>query len=218
MNKYLKTRRPYMRKDERNPYGSRGGYIVNSRRRGRDRGYNVGMAYRNNGTERGGRHFNNNGGMRVDKTYDMGYKQYGEYGRPMEYEMYGYGIGGIHPYEDDYNYGRDYGYDMDEDEMEKEWKENLHEWEKDLKHYDKFNLSRDEIINLARQMEVSFNYYTEDDFITTYYMALSDYNNISNEPRVYLAIAKGFLEDKDSNLKGSDKLCAYYYEIVKGEM
>ena len=65
-------------------------------------------------------------------------------------------------------------------------------------------------------MGVKFEDYNEEEFLTTYYMVLSDYPKIANEPHTYLALAKDWLEDKDTALKGSEKLCAYYYEIVKG--
>ena len=47
-------------------------------------------------------------------------------------------------------------------------------------------------------------------------MVMSDYPQVANEPHTYLSLAKDWLEDKDSKLKGSEKLCAYYYEIIKG--
>ena len=38
-----------------------------------------------------------------------------------------------------------------------------------------------------------------------------------NEPRIYLGMAKSWLEDKDIDLDGSDKLCKYMYEIAMAE-
>ena len=66
-------------------------------------------------------------------------------------------------------------------------------------------------------MNASFKDYDEEEFLTTYYMVISDYGTVSNDPHYFIALAKGFLEDSDSNLKGGDKLCAYYYDVVNGE-
>lgn len=140
------------------------------------------------------------------------YQQYGERNRPMEYEMYGYGIGGIKPMD----YGYDYGYDYDyaSEDMEKEWKEHLKKWQDELKRYDRFNMPKDQVIQNAKQMGVEFDKYNEEEFLTTYYMVMSDYPSIANEPHTYISLAKDWLEDEDSKLKGSDKLCAYYYEVI----
>ena len=138
------------------------------------------------------------------------YQQYGERNRPMEYEMYGYGIGGIKPMD----YGYDYNYDYASEDMEKEWKEHLKKWQEELKRYDRFNIPKEQIIQNARQMGVEFDKYNEEEFLTTYYMVMSDYPTIANEPHTYISLAKDWLEDEDSKLKGSDKLCAYYYEVI----
>lgn len=203
--------------DGRNPYGSRGGYVTSSRR-GRDRAmdygdYNQqpynGMDYRYNA-------------QYPNADYHMGGQQYGQYPMPM-YEMYG--VGGIQPmydynqgYMNDYarGRGRDYGYDYASNEEDKEWEEHLHKWIEKLKKYDKFNMPKEEIINKAKSMGVKFDKYNEHEFVATYYMMMSDYPSIMSDPHLALVMAKDFLEDKDSELKGSEKLCAYYYEIVKG--
>ena len=68
----------------------------------------------------------------------------------------------------------------------------------------------------AKQMGIKFDKYNEEEFFTTYYMVMSDFPQIANDPHTYLAMAKDWLEDKDSEYQGSDKLAAYYYEVVKG--
>jgi hypothetical protein len=216
MNRYLKDRamRKDYRGDMRNPYGSRGGYV--SSRHGRMRGRDRAMDYDYDYPEHDGRY---------DSRYDyghesprdyMGDQHYGERNRPMEYEMYG--VGGMRPM---YDYrgsrGRrmDYGYDYASEDMEKEWKEDLEEWCKKLKKHDRFNFSKEQILGQAKQMGVKFDDFSEDEFLTTYYMVMSDYPQVANEPHTYLAMAKDWLHDKDSELQGSDKLCAYYYEVIK---
>lgn len=184
--------------DMRNPYGSRGGY-VNSTKRDR----NMGSEYPY--TERDSRYNDRKYPYYMAERSDMGYQRYGEPFRPMEFDIYG----GIMPRYVDSNFDGSY--------EEKEWEEHLENWCKDLKRYDKFGMSKDEIISQARQMGVEFRNFTEKEFLTTYYMLMSDYTmDMLNSPQAYMIMAKDFLNDEDSYLKGGDKLCAYYYEVVKG--
>jgi hypothetical protein len=226
MNRYLMDRasRRSMMQDGRNPYGSRGGYVMSRRGRGRDRAMDYGNDYAE---------YNSGYDSRYDRRYGSqdshyGHQQYGEYNRPMDYEIYG--VGGIRPMGDmvrgGKNRGRDYGYDMNYDynydmrdyaSEEEEWKKHLKKWCEELKHYDKFNMPKDQVINQARQMKVKFDNYNEEEFYATYLMKISDdEDNLISNPQMAIIMAKNFLEDKDSKLKGSDKLCAYYYEIIKG--
>lgn len=199
--------------DMRNPYGSRGGY-VSSRRRGS--GNDRAMDYNYDYAESSGRYDSRYDYEYGDSRNYMGDQHYGEHHRPMEYEMYG--IGGMRPM---YDYrgsrGRrmDYGYDYASEDMEKEWKEELKEWKEKLKKHDRFNFPKEQIISQAKQMGVKFDEFDEEEFLVTYYMVMSDYPQVANEPHTYLAMAKDWLIDKDSELQGSDKLCAYYYEIIK---
>ena len=82
--------------------------------------------------------------------------------------------------------------------------------------YQTNNRSKNEILSTAEQMGVRFDKYDEKEFYTTVMMLMSDYPNIG-QPETYIAMAKQWLEDKDSELTGSEKLAAYYYTIVKGE-
>lgn len=136
------------------------------------------------------------------------YQQYGERNRPMEYEMYGYGIGGIKP--------MDYGYDYDyaSEDIEKEWKEHLKKWQEELKRYDRFNMPKDQVIQNGRQMGATFKDYNEDEFYTTYLMIVSDNKKSISDPHIAILQTQEWLEDEDSKLKGSEKLCAYYYEVI----
>lgn len=111
-----------------------------------------------------------------------------------------------------------YGYytDMDYAEMDEEYKTELEEWCKELKKQVRSPLSKSEILNTAEQMGVRFDKFDEKEFYTTVMMLMSDYPNIG-QPETYIAMAKQWLEDKDSELTGSEKLSAYYYTIVKGE-
>lgn len=230
MNRYLKDRamrRDMNMRDGRNPYGSRGGYVSSRRGRGRDRSdMNYDMVRGNRGYDRGmdyeydyPKH-----DSQYDSRYDREYggqdghypmERHGEHYRPMDYEIYG--VGGMRPLMNDYrgrrmDYG--YGYDYASEDMEKEWKEDLEEWCKKLKKHDRFNFPKEQILSQAKQMGVKFDEFTEEEFLTVFYMVMSDYPQVANEPHTYLAMAKDWLMDKDSELQGSEKLSAYYYEII----
>lgn len=203
-------------RDGRNPYGSKGGYV-------RDHGGNdYAMDYRNDYAERDRRHdYRGNSDYRYE-DYARGGQYYGEYHRPMGYEMNGYAM--INP---DYargNRGRDYNYDYGRDyerdygDMEKEYEEDLHKWIKKLEKMDtRIRVSKQQVINQAKNMNIKFKDYDEDEFYATYLMIISDFPNVSNDYNVYIGMAKNWLEDKDAKIQGSDKLCTYLYEIVLGK-
>lgn len=191
--------------DSRNPYGSRGGYVSSRKMRNR---MDMGNYYSEH-DNRYGRGYDRG---QYPSDYHYGSEYYGEHSRPMEYEMFGYGVGGMYP-RHDMRYDR--GYDYASEDMEKEWKEDLHEWCEKLKKHDKFKLPKEQVLHSAKQMNIMFNDYNEEEFLTTYYMMMSDYPDIATNHQTYIAMAKDFLHDEDSELKGSDKLCAYYYEVVK---
>lgn len=197
-NRYLSDRayrRSRMSRDERNPYGSRGGYVSSRIMRDRGMDYNYSMP-------------------EYDSRYDYRGSEYPrEHSRPMQYELYG--VGGMRP-RMDYDYGYDYGYDYAK-ESEKEYEKDLHEWVEKLKKYDRFGWSKEQVIQQAKDMGVKFSDYDEMEFYATYIMLMSDFKKIGNDPYIYLSMAKEFLEDDDAKLKGSEKLCAYLYTIVLGE-
>ena len=118
----------------------------------------------------------------------------------------------------DYNdYRRDYNYDSygrDYAKEDENYKRDLHEWINKMKGKDRFGWSKEQVINSARQMNVSFDNYSEDEFYAIYLAMVTDYKSLGNEPRIYLTLAKEFLIDDDSALKGSEKVCAYLYDIV----
>lgn len=195
MNRYLRdrmigrdrARRDY-RRDGRNAYGSRGGYVRDSRREDyRDRDYD--RDYRDN----------------RDRNRDRDYR---DYQRDQDYE-----------WTDRFKRtASEYGdfQDMDYAEMDEEYKAELEEWCKELKKQAKNPLTKSEVLNKAEQMGVRFDEYDEKEFFTTVLMLMTDFPNVG-QPETYIAMAKQWLEDKDSELKGSEKLSAYYYTIVKGE-
>lgn len=204
MNRYLRDKA--MRRsgrDERNPYGSRGGYVRDRRMRdradydydmargGRDnRGYDRNMDYRNDYEERSNNDYRRYDRRYDDEAYDRNYEYDREYHRPMDYAS---------------------------TDMDKEYEEKLHEWIKKLKKKDRFASSKDDIIRKAKSMDVKFDKFTEDEFYAVYLMMVSDYKMVANDPHHYLAMAKEWLMDDDVEMQGSDKVCAYLYSIVLGE-
>lgn len=181
------------RRDMRNPYGSRGGYVRDSRGR-RDRAdmdYRYGRD-RNDYTE----HYD-----RYDSRYDR-YDGYDERDyRDYEYDRY------------DSRYDRDYAVD----EMEKEYMHELNEWIAKLKKKDRYKLSEPEVMKKAKDMGVKFDNFDEKEFYAVYLMMVSDFKAIGNDPHIYLAMAKDWLMDDDIAKRGSEKVCAYLYTIVLGD-
>ena len=179
------TMREY-RHDGRNPYGSRGGYVVSGRGRGRD--------------------------YEMDERHDYPESSRSDYMR-YDYKRSDY------RYNRDYEYPREhYGYpDYAEEDMSHEYEEKLHEWIKKLKKHDRFGLTKEDVMKKAKSMSVNFESFDEDEFYAIYLMMVSDYKHIGNDPHMYLAMAKDWLMDDDVAMRGSDKVCAYLYEIVLGE-
>lgn len=179
-------------RDGRNPYGSRGGYVSSARPR-RDRGMGEEYYPREHSRRYG---YSYDGGGYPYEGYAPDYeypREYGRYNRYPEMPDYSNGIS-----DEDYHYA-------------------LEKWTKKLKAKDRFNLTKEEIIRKAREMNAKFTEYDEDEFYATYLMVVSDYINISNDPHAYIAMAKMFLEDDDIAVSPSEKLCIYLYEIVLGE-
>lgn len=174
------------RRDGRNPYGSRGGYVVSSKSR-RDRSMGYDYAY----PERNYRYDSRYDAERYYTPYDMG----GEYTRQRGRYM------------DDY---------ATEDLMG-EYRKDLRKWADKLKRKDRFNIPKEEIIEQAKKMGVSFNKYDEEEFYTIYLMHISDYPEIANDYYTYVAMAKKWLEDDDIEVSPSEKVCIYMYDIVMGE-
>lgn len=221
-NRYLEDRARNRRdmargrgmRDGRNPYGSRGGYIRDSR------GNDYGMDYRNDYAERSGRYDN-----RYNSDYrGSDYHNYPEYNREFnrlaENNMIP-GVKGLAGSDNDYAmYDRYDGYDMGNDfasdysQEEKEYKKHLKKWEEKLKKKDRFNMQKEQIIKRAESMQIKFKDFDEDEFYVTYLMQISDYPKVANDYNTYIAMAKDWLEDDDVKYQGGEKLCKYYYDFV----
>ena len=127
-----------------------------------------------------------------DRAYDMGYDRYD--GRS------------------DYNYDRHSG------KMSEEmYHEDLERWCEKLKKKDRFKINKEELLRQAKQMGIKFEEYSEEEFYVIYLMHIADYKNVANDHRMYLSMAKDWLEDDDIEASPSEKIYIYFYYIVKGK-
>ena len=230
--KYMRDRARQDRemRDGRNPYGSRGGY-VDSRRRDREM-YDM---------NQDGNYYNYDSysNDRMRKDYSMGDSMDYQYdGHKVPFELYGnvdmrdYNrsrstgrymrdreMDGHYPYYppmymNDYNYDYASGEKLDEEDL-KEWYEKLcEEVPEQYKHlYKKENIEQ-----VAKQMNIEFNKFKPMELVVTTLMMATDYPKSIGYADINrnVAMAKEWLEDKDSNLKGPEKLSAYYDKVIKG--
>ena len=198
--------------DGRNPYGSRGGYVVFSRGRGRDRymeDYEEDM--RNRDRE-----------MRGDDYGDMRSMDYGRSGGRDYHYPYGmpYGMPPM-----DYGYdmrGRDYGddYKMEYGKMSKK---DYEKWGKMLENEDGSrgeHFKKEQAEQIAKQMGIDVHSLGGAEvFAMAMNMKYSDLCNVARKygvdrPEYYADLAKAFLHDKDYKGNPEEKLWLYYKCIV----
>lgn len=235
MRDYLMRRRM---PDGRNPYGSEGGYVVSRRARGDRR---MGRDYANDYPNRYSDSENQRLNSQREEDYVRGRGYDGHY-EPIEImgRFNGY-YGGAEDYsrgmrEQDYNYGRDYGYmpyyppymmdygyDRDyaqggeymPDKDIKMWADKLM---RDVEEKDKQFLSKENIRKRADEMGIKFDKYSFEEFYVTVLMKYTDHCKTLGTANmdIYLKLAKDFFEDPDTALRYGEKLAAYYYDIVEG--
>jgi NOL1/NOP2/fmu family ribosome biogenesis protein len=174
------------------------------------------------------------GSNQYQMKYDRAdYRGQGNSNSRRDYEPYGhdyyypplasqdYARGRSDYYDMNYDYARGgrgrNDYAMDYAQSEEKWKKDLHHWTEKLKKKDRFRATKEDIIASAKSMGIRFDEFTEDELYAVYLMMVSDYKAVANEFRVYLNMAKEWLMDDDVEVSPSEKLCIYYYEIVKGE-
>lgn len=234
MRDYLMRRRM---PDGRNPYGSEGGYVVSRRARGdRRMGRDYANDYPNRYSDSENQRLNN----QREESYMRGREYDGHY-EPIEImgRFNGY-YGGAEDYargmrEQDYNYGRDYGYMpyppymMDygygrdyaqggeylSDKDLKMWADKLM---RDVEDKDKQFLSRENIRKRADEMGIKFDKYSFEEFYVVVLMKYTDHCKTLGTANmdIYLKLAKDFFEDDDAAVKYGEKLALYYDHIVEG--
>ena len=216
MNKFVKdmlmaqSRRSGGR-DERNPYGSRGGYVTSGRyRRDRDMDdYGMPKGDYRRGAMPPMRDYNDydmRGDMRgrdyaEHEMHDMRGRDYGDYG--MDYGM------------------RDYG----EMEYGKMSHKDIENWKRHMKNQDGTmgeHFKKDQVMQAARQIGVNPEEYGEHIFPLVMNMMYSDYCAVAKKfgldrPDFYAELAKAFLNDKDFSGEPEEKVWLYYQCIAAPE-
>lgn len=230
---YLMMRRG---RDRRNPYGSKGGYVVSDRamndmargrdyaedmargRGGRDYGndYNRGSDYAGDYARGRGRDYADYAEYDSRQDYnDYARRDYARYGR--DYEQggqygndggYGYGVGMF-----DYN-TQDYGYDG----ANKLSRREIKKWEKGLENADGTKGKKwevDQIKQIAQQQGIKFDEYSPELFAVVMNALYADYCKVLGaDPMMYVKLTKAWLEDDDFEGEPEEKAMLYYKCIV----
>ena len=203
-----------MSRDRRMDMLRRKAQDMRDRRRGRN-GYDMGNTNRYGDSEYTRRYGDSNYPKFDYTRKGMGYQSSREYDRHYEYPYY----------MSDYNYDmarskrtgryiKDYGaeeYLSDEELME--WsKDLLNEVDQQMKGY----FTKDNIERKAMEMGIKYNDYTFAELYTVALMLYDDYKDVigGSNPDIYLKLANAWFDDEDAELTGSEKLKAYYDEIV----
>lgn len=202
--------------------------------RGRDRGmndYGDYRAYDMRGGQDGHHMAQGQGGATYYPIQAMGTFE-GYYGMPeQDYARggrrdYGYSMGGGYDRQGaDYGYGRrdygyDYGYDYGQDERLSE--EELEHWCKKLKKQlderEKQMFSKEMISQKAKQMGKEMKGFSEKELEVLCLALYDDYKKtIGQNPDLIIKLAFDWMNDQDSEVKGSEKL-ALYHDLVMGEL
>lgn len=192
-------------RDYRNAYGSEEGYVDS--RMSRDYRGDMRQDMRGDMRGRDYRSDYNMGGSRMGmqrdsmdhNRYDYRQSDYAGYDR-RGYEVYG----SMRPMEYDYK------------AKEEEYEKDLKHWIKKMESKNKFHYSKDQVIQRAKEMNIKFDEFTEDEFYAAYLAMVTDYKKISDDFNAYISLAKDFLMDDDIAVSPSEKICIYMYEIVMG--
>ena len=184
------------------------------------------MARGDYGDMRDMHHMGRSGGYRPVEAmgYFTGYYGGGEdmargrgrdYGYDYNYDMRG---GRDYGYDYGYDYAGDYGESLTKEELE-HWKKKLM---KEVEEKDKHFFETMTISNKARQMGVQMKGYNEEELALVALMLYTDYcktmkKYVGSNMDVYVELAKDWLEDPDSAIKGSERLAVYHDCIIEDE-
>lgn len=135
----------------------------------------------------------------------------------------------------DYNRGKSYGnfrdnvgYDrnhqqefhgnrLDYGDMEMRYHEDLKRWIEKLRRKSHLNIDESQVIEMAKAHGVRFDEFDETEFYAMFLANTTDYPFLGKDPSIYIKMTKAFFDDDDIEVSPSEKLCIYYYKIVKGE-
>lgn len=142
----------------------------------------------------------------------MGYCQ-GYYGSPDQ----DYGRRGDYGYRRDYGY--DYGYDYG-DYGESLSSEELHKWQnklmEQLDEREKQMFRKEAIIPKFKQMGIEMKDFNEEELYTIALAKYTDHkHSIGQNPDLAIKLARDFMIDPDSNVKGSERVAVYYDTFVE---
>lgn len=181
-----------MTRDGRNPYGSRGGYVRDSR--GYDYNYDGRMMDR-----RGADYYPFELRGRVGGRYPEDYEYDMMYGRDMMDRRYDY-------------YPRD-GHSMMSEEELKHWGKRLLD---EVNDKDRQYLKMENVIKKAEQLGIRFDEFTPYEYYITVLMMFTDHYKTLGTANydIYMKLAKDWLCDEDAAVQYGKKLTAYYENIV----
>lgn len=201
-------------RDGRNPYGSRGGYVISRDPRRRDRmgrmeDYSRGRDYEYEGPEypnreREERMYRDGHYYPFEITGKMGYEEemFDPYYQDMMYDCRGH--------------GRDYaGAEMLSNRELMDWSQKLMQ---DVEEKDKAFFKYENVEKKAKDMGIQFDKFSFDEFYTAVLMSYTDHCKTLGTANmdIYLKLAKDFMEDSDTAVKYGEKLATYYDTIVMG--
>ena len=157
---------------------------------------------------RGRMHNGNRGGSyNISGTYDRRNPYGSAGGYVRDYERSGYSNENRNTYNNDYNsygdyYGGDYNshymndyprYDRKaEREEEDEYYKELDKWISKLKRKNKFNLTEQQVLDMAKRSNLKMEDYDEKEFYATFLMLVSDYGKVSSDPQAFIEMSKAF--------------------------
>ena len=183
--------------------------------RGNDYGYDMNRSPEMYYDARGG----------YDRNMDMGMDgHYGKRGGYEPVEFMGYCSGYYGSPDQDYGYdmrGRDYGDYGDDygDYGETLSDEELEKWNKkllaQLDEREKQMFSKEAIMQKIKVMNIPMEDYSEKELYTATLAMYTDHKqSIGQNPDLAIRLGKDFLTDKDSKVKGAERLAVYYDTFV----
>jgi hypothetical protein len=170
------------------------------------------------GDYRGDMHHGGMGRGGYEPVEFMGYCS-GYYGAPQDY-----GRGRDYGYPDmrggRRDYGYDYGYDYGGDYGEALSTEELHKWQKKLMEQlderEKQMFRKEAIIPRFNQMGIEMKDFNEEELYTLTLAKYTDHKHtIGQNPDMAIKLARDFMIDPDSNVKGSERVAIYYDTFVE---
>lgn len=202
----MRSRRSMRMRDGRNPYGSRGGYVV-SDKRGIDYGRMADYAR----SPEYARQYNNFSNTRPDYAMDR------DYGERDYYHDRDYGIRRVGEFQYDTIYGdEDYGFERLTSRELKEWARDLLD---EIKPEHKIMFDKSNFEKRAREMGLDGKEFSMEELYVATLMMETDYGQTmakygANNLDAMICLAKDFLQDPDSDLRFGEKLASYCFNVA----